>query len=385
MIQPGATAPGNFTVWRYIMDTYETCDSCGQSFPSGQLTSVDGSLLCPTCLESETTRCICCNTLIWKEDNAGDSETPLCQTCYDRSYLSCSICGRTIHEDDAHFNGDEDEAYCDHCFQRVRSHHRINDYYYKPTPLFYGSGNRFFGVELEIDEGGEDSRSATELMNITNHKNELAYCKHDGSLHDGFEIVTHPMTLDFHQNEMPWEALLQRAVVLGYRSHQAGTCGLHVHVNRTALGGTEAKQEACIARILYFFEKHWDELLKFSRRTSRQLEQWAARYGYKEQPREILDHAKKGYHNGRYSCVNLQNLDTIEFRIFRGTLKRNTLIATLQLVDWICTMAISFSDEDIKALSWTTFVTGCQAPELIQYLKERRLYVNEPVVTEEEV
>ena len=80
--------------------------------------------------------------------------------------------------------------------------------------------------------------------------------------------------------------------------------------------------------------------MKFSRRTQRQLERWAARYGFKEQPMEILDHAKKGYHGGRYTCVNLQNRDTIEFHMFRGTLKYNTLIATLQLVDRICNVAL---------------------------------------------
>ena len=36
-------------------------------------------------------------------------------------------------------------------------------------------------------------------------------------------------------------------------------------------------------------------------------------------------------------------------------------------------------------MSWTTFVSGCQEPELVQYLKERRLYVNEPVIVEEEL
>ena len=43
------------------------------------------------------------------------------------------------------------------------------------------------------------------------------------------------------------------------------------------------------------------------------------------------------------------------------------------------------NDEEVKAMSWTTFVTGCTQPELVQYLKERRLYVNEPVCGEEEV
>ena len=48
-------------------------------------------------------------------------------------------------------------------------------------------------------------------------------------------------------------------------------------------------------------------------------------------------------------------------------------------------MALSLSDEELQAMSWTTFVSGCQEKELLQYLKERRLYVNEPITTEEEI
>lgn len=155
---------------------------------------------------------------------------------------------------------------------------------------------------------------------------------------------------------------------LGYLSHRAGTCGLHVHISRAVFGKSD--QDGPIARVLYFFEKHWEELLKFSRRTPRQLERWAARYGYKEQPRDILEHAKKGCHAGRYTCVNLTNLDTVECRMFRGTLKVNTIFATLQLLDRICDVALSLSDEELKGLSWTTFVTGCTQPELMQYLKD---------------
>lgn len=86
-----------------------------------------------------------------------------------------------------------------------------------------------------------------------------------------------------------------------------------------------------------------------------------------------------------YTSVNLTNKNTIEFRIFRGTLKYNTLIATLQLLDRICDVALFMSDEELKAMSWTTFVSGCTQPELVQYLKERRLYVNEPIESEAEV
>ena len=198
------------------------------------------------------------------------------------------------------------------------------------------------------------------------------------------EIVTHPMTLDYHLHQMPWAAILNKAKELGYLSHQAGTCGLHVHVNRTAFGETEEEQEEVIGRILYFFEKHWEELLKFSRRSQKQLRRWADRYGLKEHPKQVLDIAKGSQE--RYMCVNLTNYHTVEFRMFRGTLKLNTLIATLQLIDRICDCAVDLDDEEIKDLSWTTFVAGCAHMEaLVKYLKERRLYVNEPIEAEQEV
>ena len=225
--------------------------------------------------------------------------------------------------------------------KRISDHQRHN---YKPNPIFYGNGDRFFGVELEIDGAGECNSNAERIIEDA-HQNglEYIYCKHDGSLEDGIEIVTHPMSPMFHQHEMPWQAILDKSVHLGYTSHQSGTCGLHIHVNRTAFGDTETEQDEVIARILYFFERHWEELLKFSRRTRRQLDRWAARYGYKDKPKDILEHAKKGS-VGRYTCVNLTNFHTIEFRIFRGTLKYNTLIATLQMVNHSdCRFLLHFS------------------------------------------
>lgn len=73
--------------------------------------------------------------------------------------------------------------------------------------------------------------------------------------------------------------------------------------------------------------------------------------------------------------------------MFRGTLKTNILLAALELVDRICDVAINLSGEELRSLARTTFVTGitedCR-PELVRYLKERRLYVNEPVESEPE-
>ena len=211
------------------------CELCGEVYDPDELIPFDDRLICPECLENETTLCACCGQRIWLTDNAGNDNTPLCQTCYDQSYITCSECGRLIHCEDSYYLDDSDEPLCLTCL--------------------------------------------------------------------------------------------------------------------------EEEQEPAIARILYFVEKHWEELLKFSRRTPRQLERWAARYGYKDRPQEILEHAKKGSHAGRYSCVNLENRATIEFRMFRGTLKLNSLLATLQMVDHICSVALHLSDGACKDLSWRTFVT----------------------------
>ena len=134
------------------------------------------------------------------------------------------------------------------------------------------------------------------------------------------------MSLSYHLTTMPWAKVLSKAREMGYKSHQARTCGLRIHVNRTAFGDTEKEQDEVIARILYFIKKNWDELKVASRRTARQLEQWCNRIGFQNQPKELLDAAKKNYR----VALNLCNADTVEFRIFRGILRYNTFAATLR-------------------------------------------------------
>ena len=84
-------------------------------------------------------------------------------------------------------------------------------------------------------------------------------------------------------------------------------------------------------------------------------------------------------------CFPEHEIFTIEFRLFRGTLKYNTFIATLQFVDTICDVAISMSQNELEELSWSELVKMIEYPELIQYLKERRLYINEEVTVEEDM
>ena len=215
--------------------------------------------------------------------------------------FTCSLCGEELPFADAiSFSGrrlchscyEEETVICDHCGERIWQEDNCGDDFYT-------------------------------LCRDCEH----IYIKHDGSLDDGLEIVTHPMTLSYHMSEMPWQAVIAKARQLGYTSHQSGTCGLHVHVNRSSLGDTYQQQDDTSARILFLVETFWHELLRFSRRTQSQLNRWAARYGRKDEPKDVLKSAEGSYN--RYTCVNLVPHSTIEFRLFRGTLKYNTIIATL--------------------------------------------------------
>ena len=356
------------------------CSHCGTFIDTDDYEEFNGEILCPDCINNFTSVCDCCGERIWSEDTYGDEYTTLCYHCYNNHYTRCEECDSIIHNDDAYEY--DDCYYCHGCYQNIRRNTSIHEYGYKPEPIFYGDSNRYFGVELEIDGAGKDDDYATEILDIANMRDDHIYIKTDGSLDDGMEIVTHPMSLEYHKN-FCWEDIMHHAVRLGYRSHQTSTCGLHVHVNRTSLATDHYEQDEVISRILYFVEHHWNEILKFSRRSEYAMNRWAARYGYENSPKAIMDKAKKNY--GRYVAVNLCNYHTIEFRLFRGTLKYNTLIATLELVNRICDIALSYTDDEMSKLSWSEFVAGITEPELIQYLKERSLYINEKIISEEEM
>lgn len=364
-----------------------TCTFCGEVLTDETAVSFGGKTLCQTCYMNNTVVCHGCGERIWRDDAQGDSNIILCDNCYEYDYTTCESCGRLISNDSANYEDcDSDTPYCDECFSKLEDK-PIHSYCYKPDPIFYGSGDLYYGVELEIDKGGEYDGNAEILLDIANSNGEKLYCKHDGSINNGFEMVSHPMTLDYHTNQMNWLDVFNKAIEMDYRSHNTTTCGLHIHVNRSAFGSSHEEQEDVISRIVYFVENHWNELVKFSRRTEGNLNHWASRYGISTTAKDTYKKAKDK-RLGRYVAVNLENYHTVEFRIFRGTLRHKTFLATLQLVDEICRLAIMLDDKAFESMSWSQFaanISTSNKPELIEYLKSKRLYVNELTEESEEM
>lgn len=352
------------------------CAVCGERLSDDILREFDGQVMCENCFYDKTVVCDNCGDRIWRDDNEGDSVHILCNHCREYSYTTCEDCGALIHNEEAHY--DDDYPYCYECYEKLIDR-PIKNYSYKPEPIFYGSGKMFYGVELEIDRGGESDENARTILEVANNESEHIYVKRDSSIENGFEIVSHPMTLSYHLENMPWGKVLDKALQLCYVSHNSSCCGLHIHCSRTGFGDTFEKQEKAIGRLVYFFEKFWDQLVRLSRRTPENLNRWAAKYATISKTTEETYKKAKDKRMGRYCAVNLINYSTVEIRMWRGTLRIETLIATLELVDFICQAAIRLSDKEMEAMSWDSFVSEIppEKVDLIEYLKSKQLYVNE--------
>ena len=89
-----------------------------------------------------------------------------------------------IHVENAyHTHG---QTYCFSCYSDLFQ--SIHPHDYKPTPIFYGAVPRFFGVELELDDGGHSDENARILLETVNTDAEYIYIKTDQSLRDGLEM-----------------------------------------------------------------------------------------------------------------------------------------------------------------------------------------------------
>ena len=144
------------------MEEKVICTHCGAVIEEEDYDTIYGDPICPDCVADYTVTCDHCGAIIWDNDAISDESTVLCSECYDTHYTRCNECNDIIHYDNSYeYCG---EYYCHECYDEVRSSDSINDYSYKPTPIFYGSDSRYFGVELEIDLGGKESNNADEIL-----------------------------------------------------------------------------------------------------------------------------------------------------------------------------------------------------------------------------
>jgi hypothetical protein len=234
----------------------------------------------------------------------------------------------------------------------------------------------YYGLELEIDDG-EDRKEAARA--IQDAGGDCIYLKHDGSLSsDGFEIVTHPATIEHHMHTMPWRDIIAAARDYDYTSHDAGTCGLHIHASRTLFGKRPTEQDLNIAKVIllidFWFEQY---IVPFSRRNYNQLNDWAKKPNAyimaSDTEYDAICKAKESGESDRYKAVNLKNSHTVEFRFFRGTLRRDTIIASIQFIDTLIKYVSSVQLADLWDKTFNDVFGDTQYAELKDYLQKRKI------------
>lgn len=283
--------------------------------------------------------CSGCDSYEITDDGAYFNGTRYCDSCYSNNVYTCDECGDQYWDGDGHYCPEEEGS------------HLINSYSYKPRPYFFGNATYHMGFELEVESDGNSIRDAAEV--VTNALGERIYLKEDGSLNQGFEIVTHPHSLEEYQQNFDWDALskLRR---LGFRSWDTSTCGLHVHVSRTAFGIPNSRRD--ITKI----QAHELRFMKLIYDNERQISRLAGRtssYATFEDKGRLVSKIKHGNQsNGRYSAINSDNSTTLEVRVFRGSLKPQRVLMALELiqcsVEYTRDLHVSASN---KALSWMMF------------------------------
>lgn len=258
-------------------------------------------------------------------------------------------------------------------------HSRRIDIAFKNTTHDLHRG-RYFGIELEIDNDNLADRDimANAINNILNNGQIGNFCRFemDGSLTSGgggFEIITQPMTYEYinlHRDLI--KNALEQVDLNGYRSHDGGRCGMHIHLSRSEIDNTT------LDNIYLIFENFRNELIIFSRRTQDALG-WCRfvtdRMRGETTTLEGIINARRYDGNNHHTCINNGNTDTVEFRLFRGTTNFKTFMANIQLIDNIVNIARDKTMDELIGLRWTDIINyEATYTELKDYNVKRQIY-----------
>jgi len=333
-------------------------------------------------------RCDDCGELEFQHEARGvyhDSSSRVCRSCIDNNYRWSDRYDAYVHEDSARvafdergreciideddsdfeWNDDEDRyVHCDYeAGSRVIGNYHSSKGSQRPqVSPWTKMRRRYMGVELEVETpNGNRGEKAQQLHALINNEvwGQNVFFENDGSLNNGFEIISQPMGLDRHRELWSW--LKDKNAVRGLRSHNTSTCGLHVHVSRDSMSKLQ------IAKVVSFINDPDNEPL---------IRAVARRYaeGYCKIKNKKMGSA--AYSDDRYEAVNITPRKTIEFRIFKGSLKYESVMSAIQftnaLVDFCGRSTTSI--RELKADNFLDFIRNDESGDtdiLVPYLENR--------------
>lgn len=381
-----------------------TCYECGEEFTSTEeLEYIDGHYVCRNCCEEYYFECEDCNEVHHVDERhyVGEyDDIEVCDYCFDNYYRECEECGHYFNTDYMYYrNG---YYYCENCYDNARDMICSYHDYDRGFEFLMATGEIkppfYIGAELEM----ENDNVVADCIRYLKDKFD-AILSHDGSLetYGAMEWVMDPHSpLSWHEQANDYKTAFKMLVDNGYRSHDTSTCGLHFHVSRPyqeeidSLGYSEEenkkreelykKQETAIERVILVLETYKEEFIKFSRRKSMNWCQWLSDVVTNESGKiTSLDFIKNNKYamEGHHRALNLENHNTIEFRIFKGTLNFDTFMASLELVNNIATLCFDLNIP-LEKITWKKLTSG---EYVSKYVQDNNIFTNRKVVDTSEV
>jgi hypothetical protein len=182
-----------------------------------------------------------------------------------------------------------------------------------------------------LQDAGEDASSEPTFL----------YLKEDGSLgSEGAEIVTMPSTFDAFRESFPFRAL-DRWREDGARSYAYQSCGLHIHIARSAFDAPH------LWRFTKWQLKNQEYCQTVAQRSESTYAQWTEGGRLEERACSLPEIIKgKDSNRSRYIAINFQNAKTVELRYFKGNLTEESILAKVGFVDalYFFTKSLTYQD-----------------------------------------
>ena len=358
-----------------VEDDAGVCDRCGDLYASDTCTGVHTTSrrwaegYCPDCAEDHATRCDVCgeywdNNHIAEYEIYGRGYNEVCEECREDFYF-CEDCDNLVDGDDVvEIDG---YFYCPDCAEQYTV---IQGYGHTYANQFYRMNGEpdtglYLGIELETECDGDPNIAAGTLKRFIG--GERQDIKQDGSLNDGFEIATQPMTPRYHIESGYWRDVVKVLRDYNCRSHDPGTCGLHIHISRDYFDN-----QSQICTLDRLIQTHSTEWIRFSRREGGSADRWCnieTDYDLGIKPNDP-DYVKREKwvscksRGDRYKALNLTNSRTVEVRLWRGTLKLQTLLATIEATAGLAILA----KESRKPYEYEHMPWGCVCTRIARAL-----------------
>ena len=264
---------------------------------------------------------------------------------YQDDYRICESCTNNYYwsERNEYYSDQDDEDDCsDEGYRNIGNYHSSRHNLGHIASSYDDRKPRVLvGLELEMEISSSydlDDKAAHlksmigTVQDINGHYRDYCLLEHDGSLSNGFEMVTGYTGLDIHAKQLAWF----KNKFVGAKSHNTTTCGLHVHVCKADMSMLHAAK-----MILFINDPQNIDLIKcIARRDSSGYAKFQDKQRDKSWLRDAMRSGDtkarqlRNINSDRYEALNFQNDKTIEFRLFKGTLKYSTIMACLEFA-WI--------------------------------------------------